>query len=577
MTKLADWHLVEGTLKLGIGTDHGGYGQKEMLKKALSAKNIQIVDFGPCAVNSEDDYPDFASRVCKALLRKEIDCGILICRSGVGMSINANRFHGIRAALVETVEKARLSRCHNASNVLVTGGDKMSDAEMLAIVESWLGEKFSQEERHVRRLRKIEQNSYDEIAAIRGVDPEVAAIIDREQARQNRGLELIASENFASTAVRAAAGSVLTNKYAEGYPGKRYYNGCVHVDEVEALAIERACKLFGAEAANVQPHSGSQANMAAYFAILEPGDKVLGMSLDHGGHLTHGHKVNFSGRTYQFIGYGVDPKTETLNYDQIAELAREHKPKLLLAGASAYPRIIDFARLRQIADEVGAYLMVDMAHIAGLVAAGLHPSPVPYCDIVTSTTHKTLRGPRGGLILCRESLIKKINSQVFPGIQGGPLMHIIAAKAICFHEALQPEFKQYQKQVVANTACLAAELQKRGFRIVSGGTDNHLMLVDLRPKGVSGKDMATALDYADITVNMNMIPFDPAKPTVTSGIRVGTAAVTTRGMKEPEMVQIAELMTRVAEHVGDEQVYAAVRKEVSAIAAKFPMPQIVTP
>ncbi|NLC83875.1 MAG: serine hydroxymethyltransferase, partial [Ruminococcaceae bacterium] len=478
---------------------------------------------------------------------------------------------------VETVEKARLSRCHNASNVLVTGGDKMSDAEMLAIVESWLGEKFSQEERHIRRLRKIEQNSYDEIAAIRGVDPEVAAIIDREQARQNRGLELIASENFASTAVRAAAGSVLTNKYAEGYPGNRYYNGCVHVDEVEALAIERACKLFGAEAANVQPHSGSQANMAAYFAILEPGDKVLGMSLDHGGHLTHGHKVNFSGRTYQFIGYGVDPKTETLNYDQIAELAREHKPKLLLAGASAYPRIIDFARLRQIADEVGAYLMVDMAHIAGLVAAGLHPSPVPYCDIVTSTTHKTLRGPRGGLILCRESLIKKINSQVFPGIQGGPLMHIIAAKAICFHEALQPEFKQYQKQVVANTACLAAELQKRGFRIVSGGTDNHLMLVDLRPKGVSGKDMATALDYADITVNMNMIPFDPAKPTVTSGIRVGTAAVTTRGMKEPEMVQIAELMTRVAEHVGDEQVYAAVRKEVSAIAAKFPMPQIVTP
>lgn len=577
MTKLADWHLVEGTLKLGIGTDHGGYGQKEMLKKALSAKNIQVVDFGPCTVDPEDDYPDFASLVCKALLRKKIDCGVLICRSGVGMSINANRFHGIRAALVETSEKARLSRCHNASNILVTGGDRMSDAEMLGVVESWLGEQFSQEDRHIRRLRKIEQNSYDDIAAIRGVDPEVAAIIDREQARQNRGLELIASENFASTAVRAAAGSVLTNKYAEGYPGKRYYNGCVHVDEVEALAIERACKLFGAEAANVQPHSGSQANMGAYFAILEPGDKVLGMSLDHGGHLTHGHKVNFSGRTYQFIGYGVDPQTETLNYDQIAELAREHKPKLLLAGASAYPRIIDFARLRQIADEVGAYLMVDMAHIAGLVAAGLHPSPVPYCDIVTSTTHKTLRGPRGGLILCRESLIKKINSQVFPGIQGGPLMHIIAAKAICFHEALQPEFKGYQKQVVANTACLAAELQKRGFRIVSGGTDNHLMLVDLRPKGVSGKDMATALDHADITVNMNMIPFDPAKPTVTSGIRVGTAAVTTRGMKESEMVQIAELMTRVAEHIGDEEVYAAVRKEVSAIAAKFPMPQMVTP
>jgi glycine hydroxymethyltransferase len=577
MMAIADWHLVSGKLRLGIGTDHGAYQQKEMLKGSLLQKGIEVVDFGPCAPDPDDDYPDFASPLCKALLRKEIDCGILLCRSGVGMSINANRFHGVRAALVEDANKARASRCHNASNILVAGGDKMSDADLLTIVEAWLGEKFSQEERHVRRLRKLEEKSYDEIVAIRGADPQVAAIIDREQARQNRGLELIASENFASAAVRAAAGSVLTNKYAEGYPGKRYYNGCVHVDEVETLAIERVCKLFGAEAANVQPHSGSQANMGAYFAILEPGDKVLGMSLDHGGHLTHGHKVNFSGRTYQFIGYGVDPKSEVLDYEQIAELAREHRPKLLLAGASAYPRIIDFAKLRQIADEVGAYLMVDMAHIAGLVAAGLHPNPVPYSDIVTSTTHKTLRGPRGGLILCRENLIKKINSQIFPGIQGGPLMHIIAAKAICFHEALQPEFKNYQKQVIANTACLAAELQKRGFRIVSGGTDNHLMLVDLRPKKVSGKDMATALDHADITVNMNMIPFDPAKPTVTSGIRVGTAAVTTRGMKEVQMTRIAELMTRVAENIGDEEVYAAVRKEVGAMAAEFPMPQIITP
>ncbi|MFA6929327.1 MAG: serine hydroxymethyltransferase [Lentisphaeria bacterium] len=575
MTEFADWQKIKGTLKLGIGTDHGGYAQKEMLKSALSKQGIQVVDFGPYLVEPEDDYPEYASLLCKALLRKEIDCGILICRSGIGMAITANRFHGIRAALVEGPDKAKMSRCHNDSNVLVTGGDKMSDQDLLATVQAWFSMPFTQESRHIRRLQKIEQNSYDDIAAIRAVDPDVAAIIDREQNRQNRGLELIASENFASAAVRAAAGSVLTNKYAEGYPGKRYYNGCVHVDEVETLAIDRACKLFGAEAANVQPHSGSQANMAAYLAILEPGDRVLGLSLAHGGHLTHGHKVNFSGRTYQFIGYGVDPETERLNYDTIAELAREHKPKLLLAGASAYPRIIDFARLRQIADEVGAYLMVDMAHIAGLVAAGLHPNPVPYCDIVTSTTHKTLRGPRGGLILCRESLIKKINSQVFPGIQGGPLMHIIAAKAICFKEAMQPEFREYQKQVVANTACLARELQTRGFRIVSGGTDNHLMLVDLRPKGVTGKDTATALDYADITVNMNMIPFDPAKPTVTSGIRVGTAAVTTRGMKEAEMVLIAALMTRVVEHIGDEEVYAAVRKEVGALAAKFPMPQII--
>ncbi len=573
MAAFSDWQSSSGVIKLGIGTDHGGVAQKELLKELLTQRKIEVIDFGPFCIDPNDDYPDYAAPLCQALQRREIDCGILICRSGVGMAITANRYHGIRAALVEGPDKAVLSRTHNNSNILVAGGDKMSDKDLLATVEAWMSKPFSYEERHCRRLRKIENNTYDDIAPIRNADPEIAAMLDREQARQKRGLELIASENFASLAVRAAAGSVLTNKYAEGYPGKRYYNGCVHVDEVENLAISRVCKLFGAEAANVQPHSGSQANMAAYFALLEPGDTVLGMSLDHGGHLTHGHKVNFSGRTYNFVGYGVSRETEMLDYDEIARLAREHRPKLLLAGASAYPRIIDFPRLRAIADEIGAYFMVDMAHIAGLVAAGVHPSPVPYCDVVTSTTHKTLRGPRGGLILCKESLLKKINSQIFPGIQGGPLMHIIAAKAICFHEALQPSFSVYQKQVIRNSACLAGALQECGFRIVSGGTDNHLMLVDLRPKGVTGRDTATALDQADITVNMNLIPFDPEKATVASGIRVGTAAVTTRGMAEPQMQQIAKLMAEVVDNIGNQDVYAAVRQEVDSLTDQFPMPQ----
>jgi glycine hydroxymethyltransferase len=489
------------------------------------------------------------------------------------MSIVANRFHGVRAVLAENVERARLSRDHNASNVLVTGAETMGAAAIEAVVKAWLETPYSQGERHTRRLEKVERGSYDDIAALRGVDPELAALIDEEAARQASGLELIASENFASCAVRAAMGSCLTNKYAEGVSGKRYYNGCEYIDQIETLAVERAKALFGAEAANVQPQSGSQANMAAYLAVLQPGDTVLGMSLDCGGHLTHGSHVNFSGKFYNFVPYGVSRETEMIDYDEIERLALEHHPKLILAGASAYPRIIDFPRLREIADKAGALLMTDMAHIAGLVATGVHPSPVPYCDIVTTTTHKTLRGPRGGLILCKEALIKKINSAVFPGCQGGPLEHVIAAKAVCFKEAMSPAFQAYAKQVVANCKCLAAELAARGFRIVSGGTDNHVMLVDLRPKGVSGRDAADAMDLAGITVNKNMIPFDPAKPAVTSGIRVGTAAVTTRGMKEPEMAMIADFMTRVVEHLGDEAVYAAVRGEVKALAARFPMPQ----
>ncbi|MCK5802290.1 MAG: serine hydroxymethyltransferase [Lentisphaeria bacterium] len=447
---------------------------------------------------------------------------------------------------------------------------------LLATVDSWLDTPFSNEERHARRLVKVEALCYDDVAPIRAVDPEIAEIMDNEIAREDRGIELIASENFASAAVRAANGSVMTNKYAEGYPGKRYYNGCVHVDEAEQLAIDRACKLFDAETANVQAHSGSQANMAVYFALLEPGDTVLGMSLDHGGHLTHGHKVNFSGRFYDFRGYGVNPETEMLDYDEIEAMAEECKPKILLAGASAYPRFIDFERLRAIADKVGSYLMVDMAHIAGLVAAGVHPSPVPYCDVVTSTTHKTLRGPRGGLILAKEEISKKINSQIFPGIQGGPLMHVIAAKAICLKEAMQPEFKIYQQQVVTNAKSLASALVDNGFRIVSGGTDNHLMLVDMRPKGVTGKAAATALDIADITVNKNLIPFDPESPFVTSGIRVGTPAITTRGMKESEMTRIAEWIARVVENIGDEEIAGQVAAEVLEMTRDFPLPKFIS-
>lgn len=573
--EMKDWQSNPEGYVVGIGSDHGGLELKNALVKHLTDNGIRFVDYGPVELDACDDYTDYAVAVAKGVRDGAVNCGVLICRSGLGMTMAANRFHGIRAALVSTEAAAMTSRSHNNSNILVCGGDGRDTDAFLALVDTWLATPYSQECRHTRRLGKMETATYDETAALRQADPEMAQIIDRERARQERGLELIASENFASCAVRAANGSILTNKYAEGYPGKRYYSGCVHVDEVEQLAIDRACELFGAEAANVQAHSGSQANMGAYYAVLEPGDTVLAMSLDHGGHLTHGHSVNFSGKTYNFVGYGVNRETEMLDYDEIADLARANKPRLILAGASAYPRTIDFPRLRQIADEVGALLMVDMAHIAGLVAAGCHPSPVPYCDIVTTTTHKTLRGPRGGLILCKQELIKKINSRIFPGIQGGPLMHTIAGKAVCFKEAMSDDFKAYQQQIVKNAACLAQALSERGFRIVSGGTDNHLMLVDLRPKGVTGKDTATALDEADITVNMNLIPFDPAKPTVTSGIRVGTPAVTTRGLKEPEMLKIADFICRVCENIDDPAVKAQVKAEVNELTRQFPMPQFV--
>jgi glycine hydroxymethyltransferase len=403
------------------------------------------------------------------------------------------------------------------------------------------------------------------------VDPDIAGLIRKETERQEEGLELIASENFVSPAVLEAVGSVLTNKYAEGYPGKRYYGGCEVVDQVETLAIERAKKLFGAEAANVQAHSGSQANMAAYMSVMQVGDTMLSLDLNSGGHLTHGMSLNFSGKLYKVVHYGLDRATERIDFGQVRSLAKDHRPKVIVVGASAYPRTLDFATFREIADSVGAVLVVDMAHIAGLVAAGIHPSPVPVSELVTTTTHKTLRGPRGGMVLAKEPFIKGVNSNIFPGIQGGPLMHVIAGKAVAFQEALQPEFATYQRQIVANAKALAEALLRGGLRLVSGGTDNHLMLVDLRPKKLTGKVAEAVLGKAAITVNKNMIAFDPEKPMVTSGVRIGTPALTTRGMKEAEMGTVGALIVEALDHPADDSVLARVAGKVHELARSFPL------
>jgi len=405
------------------------------------------------------------------------------------------------------------------------------------------------------------------------IDPEINQAIKSETRRQAQNIELIASENFVSEAVLEAQGCIMTNKYAEGYPGNRYYGGCEFVDVAENLAIERCKKLFGADHVNVQPHSGTQANMAVYFAAVQPGDTVLGMNLSHGGHLSHGSPANFSGKFYKIVAYGVDRETETIDYEEVKKLAREHKPKLIVVGASAYPRIIDFTKFREAADEVGAVIMADIAHIAGLVATGLHPTPIPVCEYVTTTTHKTLRGPRGGLIMCKQDYAKTLNSRVFPGSQGGPLMHIIAAKAVAFKEALAPEFKEYQKQIIKNAQAMADELKNQGFRLVSGGTDNHLMLVDLTSAGVTGKEAQETLDRACITVNKNGIPFDTKGPQVTSGIRIGTPAVTTRGMKENEMRLIASCIADVIKNINNETKIKAVAEKIRGICANFPLYQ----
>jgi glycine hydroxymethyltransferase len=560
-------------MRIVIGADHGGFELKKLLKDLLARRGCTVEDVG-CYSLDAVDYPDYARTVAIMVSEDLADQGVLICRTGLGMSMAANKFPRVRAALCLTAGMARSARSHNDANVLVLGGDLESPQVAEAVLAAWLETKFVGEARHQRRVDKVGTmgGTAVEMAAVAAVDPEIYDALKHEEERENQMIDLIASENYASRAVREAQGSLMTNKYAEGYPGKRYYNGCEFVDVAERLAIDRAKAIFGAEHANVQPHCGSSANMAVYFAMLQPGDTILAMSLAHGGHLTHGHKVNFSGRFFKVIPYGVNPKTETIDYDEVAALALANKPKLLVAGASAYPRILDFPRLRAIADSVGAMLMVDMAHIAGLIAAGCHPNPVPYSDFVTTTTHKTLRGPRSGMILCRAKYAQDIDKQVFPGLQGGPLMHTIAAKAVCFKEAMEPAFADYQKQVVRNAQVLAAYLARHGMRIVSGGTDNHLMLVDLTPLGVTGKDAATALEKAGIIVNKNAIPFDTRPPAVTSGVRIGTPAVTTRGMKEPEIEKIGAWIVEAVKHAADDAVLARIKREVVALSLQFPIP-----
>ncbi|RME96113.1 MAG: ribose 5-phosphate isomerase B [Verrucomicrobia bacterium] len=557
-----------GVADVALGADHAGFELKEQLKAYLTDAGLKVEDVGTHSTESTD-YPDYALAVTRLLAEGRARRGILVCHTGVGMSLAANKQPGIRAALVTEEEGARLARSHNDANVLCLGARFTPPDRAKKLVDIFLNTEF-EGGRHDRRLRKIEPPNDRLKLAV--VDPEIHAAIRAERNRQQENIELIASENFTSPAVMEAQGSVLTNKYAEGYPRKRWYGGCEFIDSAEQLAIDRAKQLFGAEHANVQPHSGSSANMAVYFAFLEPGDRILTMDLSHGGHLTHGNKVNFSGRFFEVVHYGVSRETETIDYDELARLAREHRPKMITVGASAYPRIIDFERMGQIAKEVGAYLLADIAHIAGLVAAGLHPSPIPHADFVTTTTHKTLRGPRGGLILCPEKYAKKIDSQVFPGIQGGPLEHVIAAKAVCFQEALKPEFKTYQQQVVKNAAALAEGLKRNGFRLVSGGTDNHLMLVDVGARGVTGKDCQIALDEAGITVNKNTIPFETRSPFQASGIRIGSPAVTTRGMKETEMAAIADMISEVLMDLENAEVKARVRQRVRELTTRFPLP-----
>jgi glycine hydroxymethyltransferase len=558
------------TVTFALGADHGGFELKEALKEHLSTQGVSLADFGTHSTLSTD-YPDYAETVTQSIVARKAELGILCCTTGVGMCMAANKVPGIRAALVFDEQMAQLARQHNNANVLCLGGKITPPAVARKIVDAFLCAHF-EGGRHERRITKMEHIASASDLQLKAVDPEIAAVIDHERERQQQNIELIASENFTSPAVMEAQGSVLTNKYAEGYPKKRWYGGCENVDAAEQLAINRALKLFHAEHANVQPHSGSGANMAVYFAFLKPGDKMLTMDLTHGGHLTHGNRANFSGKFFDIVHYGVRKDDERIDYDQLAKMAHEHRPKMITVGASAYPRIIDFARMGEIARDVGALMLADIAHIAGLVAAGLHPSPIEHADFVTTTTHKTLRGPRGGLILCKERYAKEIDSQAFPGIQGGPLMHVIAAKAVCFQEALLPGFRDYQQQILKNARALAEGMRRNGYRLISGGTDNHLMLVDVGARGLTGKDCQITLDEAGITVNKNTIPFETRSPFQASGIRLGTPAVTTRGMKEQEMAAIADMISEVLMDIKNLDTIAEVRQRVRELTARFPLP-----
>ena len=559
-------------MNIAIGSDHGGFELKSILVRALS-DTARVLDKGPSCGDS-CDYPDYAAEVAKSVASGEADFGILVCRSGVGMAMAANRFQDVRAATCPTTDSATLARQHNGANVLCLGADVVSAEYAVEIAKTFLSTPVDESERHARRRWKLERaGRLSDCSGLMREDPEVFAAIEAQTRQEDAEINLIASENTSSRACREAAGSVLMNKYAEGYPGKRWYSGCLPVDAAEELARKRACELFGAEHANVQPHCGSAANMAVYFATISPGDTIMSMSLDQGGHLSHGSPVNFSGKIYNIVPYTVDRETEMLDYDAMERQALEVKPKILLAGASAYPRTIDFERIRAICDKVGCIMMVDMAHIAGLVAGGAHPSPVPYADFVTTTTHKTLGGPRGGMVLCREKWAKALDAAVFPGMQGGPLENIIAAKAVVFREWMGEAKKGYAQQVVKNCQVMCKTVQDRGYRIVSGGTDNHLFLVDVKKsRGITGKEAAAALDAAGIIVNKNTIPYDTESPFRTSGIRVGTASATTRGMKEGEMVKIGTWIADVLDNIADEGVQARVKAEAAKLVANFPVP-----
>jgi RpiB/LacA/LacB family sugar-phosphate isomerase len=556
--------------RVALGSDHAGFQLKEALKSYLQGNQAAVADMGTSS-SEVCDYTDYAQAVGEAVVAGRVDFGVLVCSTGIGMSMAANKVAGVRAALVGDLASAALARQHNNANVLCLGAANTTPEDARRILDVFLASQF-EGGRHEKRVNKMEPSSTPLPYRLQSVDPQIANAIFLERQRQQENIELIASENFVSHAVMEAQGSVLTNKYAEGYPGKRWYGGCEHVDTVERLALERAKKLFGAEHVNVQPHSGSQANMAVYFSVLKPGDKMLTMDLSHGGHLTHGNKANFSGRFFEIVHYGVRKEDETIDYDQLQKLAEEHRPRMITVGASAYPRVIDFKRMGEIARSIGAYLLADIAHVAGMVAVGLHPSPLADADFVTTTTHKTLRGPRGGMILCKEKYAKEIDSQVFPGIQGGPLMHVIAAKAVCFQEALQPAFRSYQQQILDNAKALAAGMIQNRFRLVSGGTDNHLMLVDVGSRGLTGKECQAALDEAGITVNKNTIPFETRSPFLASGIRLGTPAVTSRGMKEPQMAAIADMISEVLLDMKNLDTAHQVRERVRELTARYPLP-----
>ena len=565
-------------MKIAAGADHGGFALKQAVVRRLRSLGHEVIDVGTDSEEVSVDYPVYGHKVAELVASGEVERGVLVCGTGIGICMSANRHKGVRAADCFTPYHAEITRRHNDCNVLCLGGPPPERGRGVGdhrgLARDAVRGRPSRAARRAPRRRGVCLSPVGREwrrEPLYHLDPELNELLRSELIRQQETLELIASENFASRAVLEATGSVLTNKYAEGLPGARYYGGCDVVDQVEQLAIDRCKEVFGAEHANVQPHSGSSANLAALFALLEPGDTMLAMELAHGGHLTHGLGINYSGRTYNVVPYHVRPDTEIIDYDEVRALALEHRPKLIICGYSSYPRIIDFAAFREIADECGALLMADIAHIAGLIAAGVHPNPVPYCDVVTSTTHKTLTGPRAGIIMCRKEYAEAIDRAVFPGMQGGPLMHVIAAKAVCLRIAQSDEFHKLQRQIVKNCAVLAETLAEGGLRLVSGGTDVHLALVDLRRAGLNGLECQDLLERVNITANRNVVPFEDASFNVASGLRVGSPAVSTRGFMEPEMRQTGELMLRAIANRDNDAALAEIRHEVLDLLDRFPL------